>query len=83
MVLDNAQGAEYCNDRSDAGRIGICEHPEVEKIFRELLAKCSDDEVKFLFESVEVPERERVLGKERAAKLPPPSGKSRNVGGAE
>ena len=48
------------------------QQPEVAKIFRELLTKCSDDEVKFLFESVEVPERERLLGKERAAKLPPP-----------
>ena len=45
---------------------------EVEKIFRELLTKCSDDEVKFLFDTVEVPERERLLGRERAAKLPPP-----------
>ena len=48
------------------------QHPEVEKIFRELLTKCSDDDVKFLFAIVEVPERERLLGKERAAKLPPP-----------
>jgi len=48
------------------------QQPEVEKIFRELLTKCSDDELKFLFGSVEVPERERLLGKERAAKLPPP-----------
>lgn len=48
------------------------QQPEVEKIFRELLTKCPDDEVKFLFDSVDVPERERLLGKERAAKLPPP-----------
>lgn len=48
------------------------QQPEVEKIFRELLTKCSDNDVKFLFYSVEVPERERLLGKERAAKLPPP-----------
>lgn len=50
------------------------QQPEVEKIFRELLTKCSDDDVKFLFDSVDVPERERLLGKERAAKLPPPVG---------
>ena len=48
------------------------QQPEVEKIFRELLTKRSDDEIKFLFDGVEAPERERLLGKERAAKLPPP-----------
>ena len=46
--------------------------PEVEKIFRDLLSRLSDDELEFLFAVVELPERERLLGKERAAKLPPP-----------
>jgi len=53
--------------------------PEVEKILRELLAKLSDDDVAFLFGSVKQPERERLLGKERAAKLPPPVEKSFRV----
>jgi len=79
-VLRRALSAKDRNDETDTVAFDASrslfsfsrEFPEVEKIFRELLAKCSDDEVKFLFDSVEVPERERLLGKERAAKLPPP-----------
>ena len=46
------------------------QQPEVEKIFRELLSKCSDDELKYLFTCVDDEDRARLLDPERAAKLP-------------